>query len=62
MDFDGVMAAAAKNGQQALIDTAIGFGKTAVAEINQKRETSTLGAFFRSFNTPEALMNNHRFY
>jgi hypothetical protein len=62
MDFDGVMAAAAKNGQQALIDTAMGFGKTAVAEINQKRETSTLGAFFRWFNTPEALMNNHRFY
>jgi hypothetical protein len=62
MDFDGVMAAAAKNGQQALIDTAMGFGKAAVAEINQKRETSTLGAFFRWFNTPEALMNNHRFY
>ncbi|MEO6195661.1 MAG: DUF5694 domain-containing protein [Thermoanaerobaculia bacterium] len=62
MDFDGVMAAAAKNGQQALIDTAMGFGKSAVAEINQKRETSTLGAFFHWFNTPEALMNNHRFY
>ncbi len=62
MDFDGVMAAAAKNGQQTLIDTAMGFGKTAVAEINQKRETSTLGAFFRWFNSPESLMNNHRFY
>jgi len=63
MDFDGVMAAAAKNGQQQkLMEQALEFGKSAVAGINRKRETSTLGQFFRWLNTPEALMDNHRFY
>ena len=61
MDFDGE-AAAAKNGQQALIDTAMGFGKSAVAEINEKRETSTSGCFTHFQHSPKPLMNNHRFF
>lgn len=63
MDFDAVMAAAAKNPQQQkLMDQALEFGKSAVAEINRKREASMLGEFFRWLNTPQALMDNHRFY
>jgi hypothetical protein len=62
MDFDGVMAAAAKNGQQALMDEAMVYGKSAVAELGQKRDATTLGGFFRWLNTSEALMSNHRPY
>jgi hypothetical protein len=62
MDFDAVMAAAGKHGQQALMDKAMGMGKTAVEEINRKREASTIGGFFRWLNSPEALMANHRPY
>ena len=63
MDFDAVMAAAAKSPQQQkLMDQALEFGKSAVAEINRKREASTLGEFFRWLNSPQALMDNHRFY
>lgn len=62
MDFDGIMAAAAKNGQQPLMDRAMEAGKSAVQEIGQKREASTLGGFFRWLNSPEALMANHRPY
>ena len=62
MDFDGVMAAAGKHGQQALVDKAMGEGKSAVEEINRKREAGTLGAFFRWFNSPEMLAASHRPY
>lgn len=62
MDFDGIMAAAAKNGQQPLMDRAMELGKSAVTEIGQKRDASTLGGFFRWLNSPEALMANHRPY
>lgn len=62
MDFDAVMAAAGKYGQQALVDKAMGFGKAAVEEISRKREASTLGGFFRWLNSPESLMANHRPY
>jgi hypothetical protein len=62
MDFDGIMAAAAKNRQQPLMDKAMEFGKSAVMEIGQKRDASTLGGFFRWLNSPEALMSNHRPY
>ena len=62
MDFEGIMAAAAKNGQQPLMDKAMEFGKSAVTEIGQKRDASTLGGFFRWLNSPEALMANHRPY
>jgi hypothetical protein len=62
MDFDGVMAAAAKNGQKALMDQAMEFGKSAVAEIGQKRESSTLGGLFRWLNSPETLLAGHRLY
>jgi hypothetical protein len=62
MDFDGVFAAAAKNGQQALMDQAMESGKMAVAEVGQKREASTLGGFFRWLNSPENLLAGHRFY
>jgi hypothetical protein len=62
MDFDGIMAAAAKNGQQPLMDKAMAFGKSAVTEIGQKRDAGTLGGFFRWLNSPEALMANHRPY
>ncbi|HEV7504477.1 MAG TPA: DUF5694 domain-containing protein [Thermoanaerobaculia bacterium] len=59
---DGVMAAAAKNGQQALMDHAMELGKSAVAKIGQKRESSTLGGLFRWLNSPETLMASHRLY
>ena len=62
MDFDGVMTAATKHGQQGLMDKAMGMGKTAVEEINRKREASTIGGFFRWLNSPGALMANHRPY
>jgi hypothetical protein len=62
MDFGGIMAAAAKDGQQALMDQAMEFGKSAVAEIGQKRESSTLGALFRWLNSPETLLASHRPY
>lgn len=62
MDFEGIMAAAAKNGQQPLMDRAMEAGKSAVQEIGQKREASTLGGFFSWLNSPEALMANHRPY
>jgi hypothetical protein len=62
MDFDGIMAAAAKNGQQPLMDRAMELGKSAVTEIGQKRDAGTLGGFFRWLNSPEALMANHRPY
>ncbi|HEY0512219.1 MAG TPA: DUF5694 domain-containing protein [Thermoanaerobaculia bacterium] len=62
MDFDGVMASAAKNGQQAMMDKAMEGGKAAVAEIGQRLQPSTLEQFFRWFNSPEMLMANHRFY
>jgi Family of unknown function (DUF5694) len=62
MDFDGIMAAAAKNGQQPLMGKAMEAGKSAVEEIGRKREASTLGGFFRWLNSPEALMANHRPY
>jgi hypothetical protein len=62
MDFDGVMAAAAKNGQQALIDQAMAVGKSAVTELGRKRDATTLGGFFRWLNTPESLMSSHRPY
>ena len=62
MDFDGVMAAAAKSGQQTLVDHAMEVGKSAVAEIGQKREATTLGKFFRWLNSPENLMASHRPY
>lgn len=62
MDFDGVFAAAAKNGQKALMDHAMEAGKAAVAEIGQKREATTLGGFFRWLNSQENLLASHRFY
>jgi len=62
MDFDGVMASAAKNGQQALMDHAMELGKSAVAEIGQKQQSTTLGGLFRWLNSPEGLMANHRLY
>jgi hypothetical protein len=62
MDFDGVMATAAKNGQQAMMDRAMESGKAAVAEIGQHLQSSTLEQFFRWFNSPEMLMANHRPY
>jgi hypothetical protein len=62
MDFDGVMGAAGKHGQQALMDKAMGLGKTAVEEINRKREASTIGGFFRWLNSPELLAASHRPY
>jgi hypothetical protein len=62
MDFEGVMAAAAKNGQQAMMDRAMESGKTAVAGIGQRLQSSTLEQFFRWFNSPEMLMANHRPY
>ncbi|HEY3569321.1 MAG TPA: DUF5694 domain-containing protein [Thermoanaerobaculia bacterium] len=62
MDFDGLMAAAAKNGQQPLMGQAMEAGKSAVQEINHKREAGTIGALFRWLNSPEALMANHRPY
>jgi hypothetical protein len=62
MDFDAVMAAAAKNGQQPLMGQAMEAGKSGVQEINQKRETGTLGALFRWLNSPEMLAASHRPY
>jgi hypothetical protein len=62
MDFDAVMAAAAKNGQQPLMAQAMEVGKSAVQEINQKRETGTIGALFRWLNSPEMLAASHRPY
>ena len=62
MDFDGIMAAASKNDQQALMDRAMEFGKSAVTEIGQKRDAGTLGGFFRWLNSPEALKASHRPY
>jgi hypothetical protein len=62
MDFEGIMAAAAKNGQQPLMDHAMELGKSAVTEIGRKRDADTLGGFFRWLNSPEQLMANHRPY
>jgi hypothetical protein len=62
MDFDGVMTAAAKDGQQALMDRAMESGKTAVAEIGRRLQSSTLEQFFRWLNSPEMLAANHRPY
>jgi hypothetical protein len=62
MDFEGVMAAAAKSGQQAMMDQAMESGKTAVAEIGRHLQSSTLEQFFRWFNSPEMLLANHRPY
>ncbi len=62
MDFEGIMAVAAKNGQQPLMDHAMELGKSAVTEIGRKRDAGTLGGFFRWLNSPEQLMANHRPY
>ncbi len=62
MDFDAVMAAAAKNGQQPLMAQAMEMGKSGVQEINQKREAGTIGALFRWLNSPEMLAASHRPY
>jgi vacuolar-type H+-ATPase subunit H len=62
MDFEGIMAAAAKNAQQPLMDRAMELGKSAVTEIGQRRDASTLGGFFRWLNSPEQLLANHRPY
>lgn len=62
MDFDGVIAAAAKNGQQPLMGQAMELGKSAVQEMNQKRDAGTIGSFFRWLNSPEMLAASHRPY
>ncbi|HEY2295402.1 MAG TPA: DUF5694 domain-containing protein [Thermoanaerobaculia bacterium] len=62
MDFDAVMAAAAKNGQQPLMAQAMEAGKSGVQEMNQKRDAGTIGALFRWLNSPEMLAASHRPY
>jgi hypothetical protein len=61
MDFEGVFAAA-KNGQQALIDKAMGEGRKAVDEIKRRLASGTIGELFHWFNSPEMLAANHRPY
>jgi len=62
MDFEGVMAAAAKNGQQPLMDKAMAVGRSAVEEINQRIQAGTLGQLYRWFNSPEMLAASHSPY
>lgn len=62
MDFDGVFATAAKNGQQALIDQAMGVGRSAVEEISRRVASGTLGELFRWLNSPETLAASHKPY
>jgi uncharacterized protein DUF5694 len=62
MDFRAVMETAARSGQQATVDKAMGIGRAAVEEIGQRLQSGSLGAFFRWFNSPEMLQASHRPY
>jgi len=62
MDFDGVMGAAAKNGQQPIVDQAMQSGQAVVAEIGQHLKTGSLGQIYRYLNAPETLAAGHRPY
>src|SRR5262249_28650605 len=55
-------AAAAKNGQQAIVDQAMQVGQTAVAEVARHLQTGTMGEIYRYLNAPDTLAASHRPY
>jgi hypothetical protein len=62
MDFQGVIDAAGKNGQQPLFGQAMEIGKSFMAETNKRIATGSVGGLLRFVNSPEMIAESHKPY